>query len=485
MADLNFNFDDPQFADDPALQDDVRMRHMASDDDDDEDFVPGPLDPDSEMDEKLDMDGGDNLRLFAADTPNLDDDDYIDAAVGKKRKLAGAGVPNTKDKLANARIKTEGGEALILEEGESSVAQKRSTLGSGAINRDNRNRATTHRRVTADLSSDDKRMLEMRDDGYNDRQIRDKLIEEGRIHYDTKSISTRIMRIRLAQAENHDVQLEQGYKEWQQEDDQLLVQAYALADIEVSYEVERVRAWRFRKVSEYMRRLNKDSMFSANACRTRYTQLMAGTAVIPCAVSDDPDARRLELDSFRTSNEAVRAKEASEQHTRSTMEKAVKDSAKIKKAQKAEEIANKRAQLEQEKADRAMQRAAAAQLRSQKAAENMKARAQRNAQIMKAASVKPSTASSPLRPPPSKKAKFDAPDPSPSAQPDPRSYLSTRDLTTLCTNRGLLDPKTPSATTASRKSLLTRSQTQTPSGPTTSCARCARRRVSLPVPVRR
>lgn len=61
-------------------------------------------------------------------------------------------------------------------------------------------------------------MLDMRERGYSDRQIADKLANDGRVRYDQKSISTRIMRIRLAQAENFDFLLSEGYKEWEFED---------------------------------------------------------------------------------------------------------------------------------------------------------------------------------------------------------------------------------------------------------------------------
>lgn len=193
-----------------------------------------------------------------------------------------------------------------------------------------------------------------------------------------------------------------------------------------------------------MRRLNKDSLFSANACRVRYGELTSGTARIPCEVDDDPDTRHEELQVFRLSREAAREKEETEKETRETMEKRVKDAVKMKNAQKAEDIANQRAAKEEEKAARLMQRAAQAQLRLQKAAENRKAKAERNAQIKKAASTPK---------PRSKRAKTDAaPDSSNTSTPkstrskpanqdpesvDPRSYLTMTDLSALCTKRGL------------------------------------------------
>jgi hypothetical protein len=206
-----------------------------------------------------------------------------------------------------------------------------------------------------------------------------------------------------------------------------------------------------------MRRINKDSLFSANACRTRYSQLMSGTARIPCGIDDDPDARYAELEEFRLSREAARDKEADEKETQEALEKRVKDAAKIKNAQKAEETANKRATIEQEKANRALHRAAAAQLRMQKAAEIQKAKVERNAQIKKAASA--SKKSAPKKHPtaqttagPSKPSTRKAAaavkikqEPEPV---DPRSYLNTLDLISMCANRGL----TPKNTT--KKELL-------------------------------
>ena len=198
-----------------------------------------------------------------------------------------------------------------------------------------------------------------------------------------------------------------------------------------------------------MRRLDKDSLFSANACRIRYGELTSGTARIPCDVDDDPDTRREELEVFRLSREAEREREAAEKETRETMEKRVKDVVKIKNAQKAEEIANKRAQKEQEKAQRAMQRAAQAQLRMQKATENQKAKMERNAQIKKATSTpkrrgkkaKLTDADTSEKPTPPKTASSKAASSKASKEDsdtvDPRSYLNMTDLTTLCASRGL------------------------------------------------
>lgn len=161
------------------------------------------------------------------------------------------------------------------------------------------------------------------------------------------------------------------------------MQAYALADIEVNYEIERIRAWRFRKVSEYMRHLHKDALFSETACRERYNALTNGTARIPTAMADDPDARRAEMEAYRTTRETIRTNEALEKAAKEAADRKAKEEAKEKNAQKAQETASRRALKETEKAQRALQRAAKAQLRAQHAAEIQRAKTQRNMQIKK------------------------------------------------------------------------------------------------------
>lgn len=161
------------------------------------------------------------------------------------------------------------------------------------------------------------------------------------------------------------------------------MQANALADIEINYEIERLRAWRFRRVSEYMRRLDSNALFSETACRERYNSLIEGTARIPTDLDDNPEARRAEMKVYRESREKIRLKEQEEKDAQELLERTEKNKAKILSAQKAEEAAAKRAEKENESAQRALQRAATAQARAQRALENSTAKTQRNAQIKK------------------------------------------------------------------------------------------------------
>ena len=199
--------------------------------------------------------------------------------------------------------------------------------------------------------------------------------------------------------------------------------------------MERIRAWRFRKVSDYMRRLNKNALFSTKACRNRYNELVKGTARIPTDMDDDPDARRMDMEEYRMMREKTRIKEQADKDALEAAEAKIKNDARVLNAQKAEEIAEKRQAKEQAKAHRAMTRAAQAQIRLARANANRISKTQRNTQIKgKAQETKKSEDASPAP----TKTKTKKVDPN---YTDPRSYLSFLDLKKICESRGVDLPR--------------------------------------------
>jgi hypothetical protein len=217
------------------------------------------------------------------------------------------------------------------------------------------------------------------------------------------------------------------------DDDMRLMEAYALADIQVNYEIERVRAWRFRKVSEMMRKLDKDSIFSEKACRERYQALVDGTARIPTEEDDDPDKRRAELEQFRMQREDERAKERAEKERKEALDRKIKEDARMRQAQKSEQTALARAAKQEAKAQRAMQRAAQNQMRLQRAEENKVAKSGK-LELMRREKAELAKQN------PNEKIKVnvvaDPKDVSADSK-DPRSVLSFEDLQTLCEQRAL------------------------------------------------
>lgn len=75
-------------------------------------------------------------------------------------------------------------------------------------------RAALPKPISADLDSEDEIILHMKEDGFTDQQVVDKLKEENRIRYDRKSIASRYIRIQAALAAKQDERLEAEETDW-------------------------------------------------------------------------------------------------------------------------------------------------------------------------------------------------------------------------------------------------------------------------------
>jgi hypothetical protein len=216
------------------------------------------------------------------------------------------------------------------------------------------------------------------------------------------------------------------------------MRAYDLADIEIRFEMERLRAWRFKKVSEYMRVLNKSAMFSANACRDRYISFVKGSAVIPTDQDDNPDARRLEMKMYRREREAARAAEQAEKDKKEAKQQRIKEEARARHAKKAADTAARRDVVAQDKANRAVKRAAQASIRAQKSSEYRKKKAERHAALQAKRDADEAEKVCKERRRAKAKACSLANTKNITANsPDPRTNLSFEDLKVLCADRQL------------------------------------------------
>lgn len=70
------------------------------------------------------------------------------------------------------------------------------------------------KKVTADLDSDDELMVRMKDAKYLEKDIAQRLMDEGRIKYNAKTIGTRLSRIRKKLQERNDELLDQELTDW-------------------------------------------------------------------------------------------------------------------------------------------------------------------------------------------------------------------------------------------------------------------------------
>lgn len=215
--------------------------------------------------------------------------------------------------------------------------------------------------------------------------------------------------------------------------DQLLLRAYDIASIEIAYEIERLRAWRFRKTADWMRRMDKTSLFSGKACHARYSALLDGTATIPCDVDDDPAARQAAMASFRATKEASRDAAREADDAQATQKERIRLEAATRQAALSLEKAAKQVAKSQAANARATERATKKTLQARNAEEHLRKKevaarekAEKQARAEEAFKLRQDFALSHFR---------DVDE----QTPDPRRVLDVADLCTLCRARGLND----------------------------------------------
>ncbi|KAF2803763.1 uncharacterized protein BDZ99DRAFT_467894 [Mytilinidion resinicola] len=270
----------------------------------------------------------------------------------------------------------------------------------------------------------------MKENGYNDGQVSERLRAEGRIQYSRKTINTRFQRIRFAQAKRVDEMLLEGYKEWQYEDDVLLMKAKDLADAEIEDTIKRLRSKRFDKVSDYMHKLNPEAIFSKKACKERYIGLVNGTASIPIDLDDNPQKRREELQAYQESREKAREIAKKEKVAKDEAERQAVEAAKLVHAEKAAEAARKR-QLNAEYKARREQEKAEKKLYGFKKADEVRKKRDEKAEHKKLAEAAPKSRSSATL------LSIKTLDTITPATPDPRAALSLQQLKALCGSKSL------------------------------------------------
>lgn len=70
------------------------------------------------------------------------------------------------------------------------------------------------KKVTADLDSDDEMIVRMKDANFKEKEIAQKLADDGRIKYNAKTIGTRYARIRRKLEEKNDADLDADLTDW-------------------------------------------------------------------------------------------------------------------------------------------------------------------------------------------------------------------------------------------------------------------------------
>jgi hypothetical protein len=70
------------------------------------------------------------------------------------------------------------------------------------------------KRIQADYDSDDGRIIALKEQGYTDQYVAQRLVQEGRIRYVPKSIGSRWLRLRKALEAVEDDRLDDELSDW-------------------------------------------------------------------------------------------------------------------------------------------------------------------------------------------------------------------------------------------------------------------------------
>ena len=70
------------------------------------------------------------------------------------------------------------------------------------------------KRIVADYDSDDGRIITLKQQGYSDEYVAQRLMDEGRVRYVPKTVGSRWLRLRKALQEAEDEKLDDELSDW-------------------------------------------------------------------------------------------------------------------------------------------------------------------------------------------------------------------------------------------------------------------------------
>jgi hypothetical protein len=139
----------------------------------------------------------------------------------------------------------------------------------------NGGRPALAKKVTAELDSDDELIVQMKQAKYQEKEIAQRLINEGRTHYHAKTIGTRWARLKKVLQARSDAMLDEELTDWHDGDvrtvsdggfhgtdgfqDNVLAEAITKADAEVDKMKQEADAKKWKIVADKMKTLKVGS----------------------------------------------------------------------------------------------------------------------------------------------------------------------------------------------------------------------------------
>ncbi|KAI7548422.1 hypothetical protein KC331_g4418 [Hortaea werneckii] len=173
-------------------------------------------------------------------------------------------------------------------------------------------KAAVPKRIVADYDSDDGRIITLKQQGYSDEYVAQRLMDEGRVRYVPKTVGSRWLRLRKALQEAEDEKLDDELSDWHVGEDDELESVEKVVDEKYKLEVQKVYERKWREVAAVLAEKLRKRKYTAKACKERFEAVKAGNALKAIELDSDQEGRKLLREERIAANKARRAEQAAE-----------------------------------------------------------------------------------------------------------------------------------------------------------------------------
>ncbi|KAI7277501.1 hypothetical protein KC345_g6578 [Hortaea werneckii] len=173
-------------------------------------------------------------------------------------------------------------------------------------------KAAVPKRIVADYDSDDGRIITLKQQGYSDEYVAQKLTDEGRVRYVPKTVGSRWLPLRKALQEVEDEKLDDELSDWHVGEDDELESVEKVVDEKYKLEVQKVYERKWREIAAVLAQKLRKKKYTAKACKERFEAVRAGTALKAIELDSDQEGRKLLREERIAANKARRAEQAAE-----------------------------------------------------------------------------------------------------------------------------------------------------------------------------
>ncbi|KAK4547750.1 hypothetical protein LTR36_000708 [Oleoguttula mirabilis] len=241
-------------------------------------------------------------------------------------------------------------------------------------------RAAIPKRIVADYDSDDGRIISLKQQGYSDEYVAQKMIQEGRIRYVPKTVGSRWLRLRKALEQAESEKLDDELTDWHVDEDELLKKSYDAIEDKFEREVQKVIDRKWKEVSANLADRLHRKKYTAKSCQERLNGVQNGTALLPIEIDQNKEGRkqlrdnRIAAAKLHRAEQAAEAQRAEEERKQRLEDKkadaAEKERERITKVHEREDSKAEELRIKQEKAvdrerKRAMKKAATDQAKAE------------------------------------------------------------------------------------------------------------------------